>query len=92
LVERLLLDIKEAGVNWETHRGVARSVPCSGGREREEATKERVKRRSNDNSDARERLKKAMKTKKDYKTYIVKIHKYDTGTPEEFLKWQMTLM
>jgi hypothetical protein len=29
---------------------------------------------------------------KDSKTYIVKIHKYDTGTPEEFLKWQMTLM
>jgi hypothetical protein len=22
----------------------------------------------------------------------VKIHKYDTGTPEEFLKWRMTLM
>jgi hypothetical protein len=29
---------------------------------------------------------------KDSKTYIVKIHKYDTGTPEEFLKWWMTLM
>jgi hypothetical protein len=29
---------------------------------------------------------------KDSKTYIVKIHKYDTGTPEEFKKWQMTLM
>jgi hypothetical protein len=29
---------------------------------------------------------------KDYKTYIVKIHKYDTGTPEEFLKWWITLM
>jgi hypothetical protein len=29
---------------------------------------------------------------KDSKTYIVKIHKYDTGTPEEFLKWRMTLM
>jgi hypothetical protein len=28
----------------------------------------------------------------DSKTYIVKIHKYDTGTPEEFLKWRMTLM
>jgi hypothetical protein len=28
---------------------------------------------------------------KDSKTYIVKIHKYDTGTPEEFLKWWMTL-
>jgi hypothetical protein len=29
---------------------------------------------------------------KDSKTYIVKIHKYDTGTPEEFLNWRMTLM
>jgi hypothetical protein len=29
---------------------------------------------------------------KDSKTYIVKIHKYDTGTPEEFLKLRMTLM
>jgi hypothetical protein len=29
---------------------------------------------------------------KDSKTYIVKIHKYDTGTPEGFLKWRMTLM
>jgi hypothetical protein len=29
---------------------------------------------------------------KDSKTYIVKIHKYDTGTPEDFLKWRMTLM
>jgi hypothetical protein len=29
---------------------------------------------------------------KDSKTYIVRIHKYDTGTPEEFLKWWMTLM
>jgi hypothetical protein len=29
---------------------------------------------------------------KDSKTYIVKIHKYDTGTPEEFIKWWMTLM
>jgi hypothetical protein len=28
----------------------------------------------------------------DSKTYIVKIHKYDTGTPEELLKWWMTLM
>jgi hypothetical protein len=28
---------------------------------------------------------------RDSKTNIVKIHKYDTGTPEEFLKWQMTL-
>jgi hypothetical protein len=26
------------------------------------------------------------------KTYIVKIHKYYTVTPEEFLKWLMTLM
>jgi hypothetical protein len=29
---------------------------------------------------------------KDSKNYIVKIHKYDTGAPEEFLKWWMTLM
>jgi hypothetical protein len=29
---------------------------------------------------------------KDSKTYIVKIHKYDVGTPEEFLKWRMTVM
>jgi TorA maturation chaperone TorD len=29
---------------------------------------------------------------KDSKTYIVKIHKYDTVTPEEFLKWMMTLI
>jgi hypothetical protein len=29
---------------------------------------------------------------KDSKTFIVKIHKYDTGTPEEFLKWWMVLM
>jgi hypothetical protein len=29
---------------------------------------------------------------KDSKTYIVNIHKYDTGTPEELLKWQITLM
>jgi hypothetical protein len=28
---------------------------------------------------------------KDFKTYIVKIHKYDTGTPEEFPQWRMTL-
>jgi hypothetical protein len=28
----------------------------------------------------------------DSKTYIVKSHKYDLGTPEEFLKWRMTLM
>jgi hypothetical protein len=31
-------------------------------------------------------------TDKDSNTYVVKIHKYDTGTPEEFLKWRMTLM
>jgi hypothetical protein len=31
------------------------------------------------------------RTDKESKTYIVKIHKYDTGTPEEFLKWWMTL-
>jgi hypothetical protein len=29
---------------------------------------------------------------KDSKAYIMKIHKYDTDTPEEFLKWWMTLM
>jgi hypothetical protein len=29
---------------------------------------------------------------KDYKTCIVKIHKYDTGTPEEFLKWRIPLV
>jgi hypothetical protein len=29
---------------------------------------------------------------KDCKTYIVKIHKYDTCTPEESLKWWMTMM
>jgi hypothetical protein len=29
---------------------------------------------------------------KDSKTYIVKIHKYGTGTPEDFIKWRMTLM
>jgi hypothetical protein len=28
---------------------------------------------------------------KDSKNYIVKIHKDDTGTPEEFLKWWMAL-
>jgi hypothetical protein len=28
----------------------------------------------------------------DSKTSIVKIHKYDTCTPEESLKWRMTLM
>jgi hypothetical protein len=29
---------------------------------------------------------------KNSKAYIVKIHKYETGTPEEFIKWWMTLM
>jgi hypothetical protein len=29
---------------------------------------------------------------KDYKTYILKIHKYNMGTAEELLKWWMTLM
>jgi hypothetical protein len=29
---------------------------------------------------------------KDSNTYIVKIHKYDTGTPDELFKWQMILM
>jgi hypothetical protein len=28
---------------------------------------------------------------KDYKTYIVKVKKYDSGTPEEFLKWRLIL-
>jgi hypothetical protein len=28
---------------------------------------------------------------KDSKTYVVKIKKYDTGTPEEFLRWRLTL-
>jgi hypothetical protein len=28
---------------------------------------------------------------KDSKTYIMKIHKYDMGLPEEFLRWWMTL-
>jgi hypothetical protein len=28
---------------------------------------------------------------KDSKTYIVKVKKYDSGTPEEFLKWCLTL-
>jgi hypothetical protein len=34
----------------------------------------------------------SLKVPIDSKTYIVKIHKYDTGTQEEFLKWRMTLM
>jgi hypothetical protein len=28
---------------------------------------------------------------KESKTYIVKVKKYDSGTPEEFLKWRLTL-
>jgi hypothetical protein len=28
---------------------------------------------------------------KDSKTYVVKIKKYDSGTPEEFLKWHLIL-
>jgi hypothetical protein len=28
---------------------------------------------------------------KDSKTYVVKIKKYDTGTPEEFLIWRLIL-
>jgi hypothetical protein len=28
---------------------------------------------------------------KDSKTYLVKTKKYDTGTPEEFLRWRQTL-
>jgi hypothetical protein len=28
---------------------------------------------------------------KDSKTYVVKIKKYETGTPEEFLRWRLTL-
>jgi hypothetical protein len=28
---------------------------------------------------------------KDCKTYIVKVKKYDSGTPEEFLKWRLIL-
>jgi hypothetical protein len=28
---------------------------------------------------------------KDSKTYMVKVKKYDSGTPEEFLKWCLTL-
>jgi hypothetical protein len=28
---------------------------------------------------------------KDSKTYVVNIKKYDTGTPEEFLRWRLTL-
>jgi hypothetical protein len=28
---------------------------------------------------------------KDSKTYVVKVKTYDSGTPEEFLKWQIIL-
>jgi hypothetical protein len=28
---------------------------------------------------------------KDSNNYVVKIKKYDTGTPEEFLRWRLTL-
>jgi hypothetical protein len=28
---------------------------------------------------------------KDSKNYVVKIKKYDTGTPEEFLRWRLVL-
>jgi hypothetical protein len=28
---------------------------------------------------------------KDSKTYVVKVNKYDTGTPEEFLRWRLVL-
>jgi hypothetical protein len=28
---------------------------------------------------------------KDSKTYVVKVKKYDTGNPEEFLRWRLTL-
>jgi hypothetical protein len=28
---------------------------------------------------------------KDSKTYLVKVKKYDSGTPEEFLKWRLIL-
>jgi hypothetical protein len=30
-------------------------------------------------------------TDKEYKTYVVKVKKYDSGTPEEFLKWCLIL-
>jgi hypothetical protein len=30
-------------------------------------------------------------TDKESKTYVVKVKKYDSGTPEEFLKWRMIL-
>jgi hypothetical protein len=28
---------------------------------------------------------------KDSKTYVVKVKKYDTGTPEQFLRWRLIL-
>jgi hypothetical protein len=28
---------------------------------------------------------------KESKTYVVKVNKYDSGTPEEFLKWRLIL-
>jgi hypothetical protein len=28
---------------------------------------------------------------KESKTYVVKVKKYDTGTPEEFLRWRLVL-
>jgi hypothetical protein len=28
---------------------------------------------------------------KEYKTYVVKVKKYDSGTPEEFLRWRLVL-
>jgi GH35 family endo-1,4-beta-xylanase len=30
-------------------------------------------------------------TDKESKTYVVKVRKYDSGTPEEFLKWHLIL-
>jgi hypothetical protein len=30
-------------------------------------------------------------TDKESKTYVVKVKKYDSGTPEEFLKWRLIL-
>jgi hypothetical protein len=30
-------------------------------------------------------------TDKELKTYVVKVKKYDSGTPEEFLKWRLIL-
>jgi hypothetical protein len=28
---------------------------------------------------------------KEFKTFVVKVKKYDTGTPEEFLRWRLVL-